>query len=873
MLQFTEEKEKTAYAAEDADLAFHSLFPSTDPFSSVEWQTADVTTGSGRIIKNVEFPAFWSDNARIQVTEKYFRRADVPQFPLHNGVYDRHEAERQGIDWKALPTGPEQSLKQVINRMAGCLAHWGDQYGYFASSQDRRSFFNDLCYMMIHQHGALNSPQWFNTGIHWAYGIAGDAKGQYHFDFELQKAVKSSSSFEHPQAHACFILGVKDDLFGPNGIFDTAKREAQIFYFGSGSGSNYSSLRGKGEPVSGGGTSSGMMSFLDIYDVGGGAIKSGGKTRRAAKMDICNDDHPEVIEFVEWKMRQEKMVRILIEAGMSGGFEDEAYRTVRGMNSNNTVAFSHKFFTALEKGDDWKLRWVTDPTHVSETFPAKHLWDKVVYSTWFSADPGIHATDTINEWHTCPQDGRIVSSNPCSEYLFLNETACNLASLNLVKFYDETTRFFDTETFRKAVNIWQTALDITVSMAQYPAEDICTKSVEYRTTGLGYTNLGGLLMLMGYGYDSDSGRQVAGAITAILGGQSYSWSSVMARKLGAYPAFDRNRDDHLRVIRNHRTAAYGETNYEGVTKTPEGLQDQSFPSEFANILVAARNAWNRALTLGQRHGYRNAQTTVLAPTGTISFAMDADTFGIEPDYALIKYKALAGGGYAVIVNRLIDPALKGLGYSDKARASIIEYVNKHGMVEGAPYLAEYHYDIFDTAVAATKQGRSLSPSGHVRMMAACQPFLCGAISKTINLPEEATESDISDAYLLGYNLGLKAIAVYRANSKAASVMFTNAEDLKNRTNINLADTTFDVKKIFRQSVGLFVDSMIHREQLSEQPMADQLSDEFVLDSTCQNGECLMPEGFRCKNGECLLVAQASAIEMPAYGCKDGVCSV
>lgn len=1209
MLQFTEEKEKTSQNTEDASLVFDSLFDCADPFSSVVWQTTDVTTGSGRIIKAVEFPAFWSDNARIQVAEKYFRKVDVPQFPLADGVYDRHEAERRGIDWKSLPTGPEHSLKQVVNRMAGCLMHWGQQYGYFSSLQDRLSFFNDLCYMMIHQHGALNSPQWFNTGIHWAYGITGSPKGQYHFDFELNKAVKSVNSFEHPQGHACFILGVKDDLFGPNGIFDTAKREAQIFYFGSGAGSNYSSLRGKGEPVSGGGTSSGMMSFLDVYDVGGGAIKSGGKTRRAAKMDICNDDHPEVIEFVEWKMRQEKMVRILIEAGMSAGFEDEAYRTVRGMNSNNTVSFSHKFFDALAKGEDWNLRWVTDPTHVCDTFPAKHLWDKVVYSTWFSADPGIHATDTINEWNTCIGDERIVSSNPCvtgdtfvataegyrrikdivgtsqnivngngdivpvskifktgtkgvyairtqsgysvrvtsdhkvltvnrgdvpasklqvtdiiklrgagfgsvslsedaatvlgavvgdgcvtqgtmvitsgkderavserfarsmnalktesvanyayamrethvreaatalrvstssvglidylskyavmdegsdrkrftdaffetdhltqravlrslytadgtvanygeksqhvsldstsmellqqvqllllnfdiksklyvnrrsegqtvgmlpdgqggmkeysvkqmhslrvsrssrvlfekeigflpeskksiileyvnksvgtyadkmedrilsitpdgiedvydltepisnhfvangivvhncSEYLWFNETACNLASINLVKFYDENTRFFNTELFEKSINIWQTALDITVSMAQYPAEDFCEKSIEYRTTGLGYTNLGGLLMLMGYGYDSDAGRQVAGAITAILGGQSYRWSSVMAQALGSYPAFDRNREDHLRVIRNHRAAAYGDGQYEGVTKTPEGLQDRLFPAEFANILVAARKAWNHALTLGQKYGYRNAQTTVLAPTGTISFAMDADTFGIEPDYALIKYKALAGGGYAVIVNRLIDPALRGLGYSEKARAAILEYVNKNGMVEGAPYLAEHHYDIFDTAVAAIKQGRSLSSSGHVRMMAACQPFLSGAISKTINLPEEATESDISDAYLLGYNLGLKAIAVYRANSKAASVMFTNPEDLKNRKNIDLADTTFDVKQIFRQSAGLFAEPMIRREELSEQPIFDD---------------------------ERLLVVHASAVDMPTYGCKDGVCSV
>ena len=823
---------------------FHALFPSHNPFDSVKWEVCDLKTGSGKIIKNVEFPVSWSDNARIQVAEKYFRRADVPQFPLEKGIYDRYSAKVNGVDYTLLPKGPETSLKQVINRLAGCITYWGVKYNYFTTELSSKTFYNELVYMMLHQYGALNSPQWFNTGIHWAYGIEGDAKGQYYFDFELNKAVQSVSGFEHPQAHACFILGVKDDLFGPNGIFDTARREAQIFYFGSGSGSNYSSLRGKGEPVSGGGTSSGMMSFLDIYDVGGGAIKSGGKTRRAAKMDICNDTHPEVIDFVEWKMRQEKMVRILIEAGMSGGFEDEAYRTVRGMNSNNTVAFSHEFFRALKDDADWNLRWVTDPTHVAETFPAKHLWDKTVYSTWFSADPGIHATDTINEWHTCPQDGRIVSSNPCSEYLFLNETACNLASLNLVKFYSEETTQFDAILFCHAINVWQTALDITVSMAQYPAQDICEKSMQYRTTGLGYTNLGGLLMLMGYGYDSDEGRQVAGAITAILGGQSYVHSAKLAEVVGQYPAFARNREDHLRVIRNHRVAAYGRSNYEGVTMQPEGLRDHAFPGAHMPLLLIARQTWDQALLLGEQHGYRNAQATVLAPTGTISFAMDADTFGIEPDYALIKYKALAGGGHAVIVNRLIDPALKALGYSQKARSAVIEFVNKTGMVEGAPYLSEQHYRIFDTAVPATKNGRSLSPESHVRMMAACQPFLCGAISKTINLPEEATEKDISDSYLLGYSLGLKAIAVYRANSKAASVMFTRAEDLAQRETIDLSSKNFDIKKIFRHQF----------------PENEEIHVDWAYDNINKISEELVP-------------VLADAVEMPTYGCKDGVCSI
>jgi ribonucleoside-diphosphate reductase alpha chain len=627
-----------------------------------------VTTGSGKIIADVEFPDFWSENARIQVAEKYFRRADVPQFP--EGILDRHQAQASGIDWKKLPTGPEKSLKRVINRLAGALAHWGWMYGYFSDEEERHTFYSEMAYMMIHQYGALNSPQWFNTGLHWAYGIEGDAKGQYYYDFNFKQAVPSRNGFEHPQAHACFILGVRDDLFGPNGIFDTAQREAKIFYFGSGAGSNYSTLRGKGEPVSGGGVSSGMMSFLDVFDIGGGVIKSGGKTRRAAKMDICSDTHPELIEFIQWKMRQEKMVRILIEAGMSGGFEDEAYRTVRGMNSNNTVALSHDFFRAVRTDDDWHLRWVTDPSHISKTLKARDIWDEIVYATWFSADPGIHATDTINEWNTCINDERIVSSNPCSEYVFLNETSCNLASINLIKFYDATTRTFNTDKYKQAIRLWQLALDITVSMAQYPAKDICEKTVMYRTTGLGYTNLGGLLMMMGLGYASTEAHQVAGAITAILGGEAYAMSAEIAGRMGAYDAFARNSQSHLRVVRNHRRACYSDTEYavekagdfEGITKKPQRLDLERLPARYWSLVYAARQSWDDAVSLGTKYGFRNAQTTVLAPTGTISFAMDADTFGIEPDYALIKYKALAGGGYAVIVNRLIEPALEGLGY-------------------------------------------------------------------------------------------------------------------------------------------------------------------------------------------------------------------
>lgn len=819
-------------------------------YDTANWETTSVTTGSGKIIANVEFPVFWSENARIQVAEKYFRRADVPQFP--EGCLDRHQAGRDGIDYRTLPTGPEKSLKRVINRLAGTLTYWGVRHKYFTTQQDAQNYYNEMAYMMIHQYAALNSPQWFNTGLHWAYGIESDPKGQFYFDADLGRALPSSNGFERPQASACFILGVKDDLFGQNGIFDTAAREARIFYFGSGAGSNYSTLRGKGEPVSGGGVSSGMMSFLDVFDVGGGVIKSGGKTRRAAKMDICSDTHPELIEFIQWKMRQEKMVRILIEAGMSGGFEDEAYRTVRGMNSNNTVALSHDFFRAVRTDSDWNLRWVTNPNHISKTLPARDVWDEIVYSTWFSADPGIHATDTINEWNTCINDERIVSSNPCSEYVWFNETSCNLASINLTKFYNSTTRKFDITSYEHAIRLWQIALDITVGMAQYPAQDICEKTIEYRTTGLGYTNLGGLLMLMGLGYASADAHQVAGALTAILGGISYATSGELASVLGPYAAFDRNRESHLRVIRNHRRACYTEDEasqhgidqFDGLTKKPQQLDRNEMPARWLDLVFAARKAWNTALAQGENYGYRNAQVTVLAPTGTISFAMDADTFGIEPDYALIKYKALAGGGYAVIVNRLVEPALEGLGYGTEEIKAILNHVNKTGMVEDAPYLNTRHYAVFDTAVAAKPGGRSLSPRAHVEMMAACQPFLSGAISKTVNLPEEATQDDISEVYLYGYDLGLKAIAVYRANSKAASVMFTNADDLAKREAIDLGSRKFDIKHIFNPVINpRDINPMLWLEEASEQPMPITHEE------------------------------QADAIEMPTYGCKDGVCSI
>lgn len=809
-------------------------------YSSAEWEKTEIFSGSGKSLGILEFPKFWSHNARQQVAEKYFRKRDVPQFP--EGILDIHQAMREGIDVDRLPKGGETSLKQVINRLAGTWTYWGTKYGYFANVSSMSAFYDEIAYMMIHQMGAPNSPQWFNTGIFWAYGIYADPKGQWYFDFAEGRAKPSESSYEHPQAHACFILGVKDDLFNKQGIYDTLATEAKIFYFGSGAGSDYSTLRGKGEPVSGGGVSSGMISYLKLFDMGGGVIKSGGKNRRSAKMDISGDTHPELIDFVQWKMKEEKKVRILIEAGLDNHFEGEAYMTVSGMNANNTVALSHEFFNALQKDEDWHLKWVTDPNHISATHKARDIWDEINYATHFSGDPGIHARGTINEWNTCKNDEDIVSSNPCSEYLWFNETACNLASINLVSFYDAHMNHFDVEGYAYAIRMWSIVLDITVSMAQYPSEDFARKSIDYRTLGLGFSNLGGLLMCMGIGYGTKEGQLIGGALTALLGGGVYLESALMADAIGQYPRYEANKEHHLKVIRNHRRASYNASNeeYEDLTIKPIGLDEHRFPAEHANILDKAREIWDTALLYGERYGYRNAQGSVLAPTGTISFAMDCGTFGIEPDYALVKYKLLAGGGWATIINPYVDVALERLGYdkeeigSEDEAGTILYHVRKHGTIEGAPYVKKTHYPVFDTAVKPKEGTRYLMPEAHIDMMAHCQPFLSGAISKTVNLPEEATIEDISNAYLRGYYKGLKAIAVFRDKSKASSVMYTDTSDQETgREPLDLSSHEFDIKKIFG---GQFPAS-----------------------------EDVIPEDNE--------IEVAEAVDMPTYGCKDGSCSL
>jgi ribonucleoside-diphosphate reductase alpha chain len=775
---------------------------------------------------------------------------------------------------------------------------------------------------------APNSPQWFNTGLHWAYGIDGPSQGHYYVDFQTGKLVRSKSAYEHPQPHACFIQSINDDLVGDGGIMDLWVREARLFKYGSGTGSNFSRLRGEGERLSGGGKSSGLMSFLKIGDRAAGAIKSGGTTRRAAKMVIVDVDHPDIEKYINWKVVEEQKVAALVTGSKinqkhlkavmkacvncegSGddcfdpeknpvlrreiklarralvpdnfikrviefakqGYKDidfpiydtdwdsDAYLTVSGQNSNNTVRIEDNFLKAVEADGDWDLTWRTKPGKVAQTLKARDLWEKIAYAAWASADPGLQFHTSINDWHTCPASGPIRASNPCSEYMFLDDTACNLASLNLLAFRNAQTRAFDIEGYEHAVRLWTIVLEISVLMAQFPSKEIAQLSYEFRTLGLGYANVGGLLMSSGIPYDSDPGRAICGALTAIMTGVSYATSAEMAAQLGPFPGYKKNREHMLRVIRNHRRAARGEkTGYEKVATPPMRLDHaacQGLPGNYPRLVEHAMRAWDLALALGEEHGYRNAQATVVAPTGTIGLVMDCDTTGIEPDFALVKFKKLAGGGYFKIINRAVPEALRVLGYRESEIAEIEAYAVGHGTlsnapainhttlkakgftdaavakiekalptafdikfafnkwtlgeafchdelgvpadelaktnfdmlaylgfskreieaanvhvcgamtVEGAPHLKAEHYAVFDCANPCGRTGkRFLSVESHIRMLAASQPFISGAISKTINMPNEATVEDCKSAYLLSWKLGLKANALYRDGSK------------------------------------------------------------------------------------------------------------
>jgi ribonucleoside-diphosphate reductase alpha chain len=722
-------------------------------------------------------------------------------------------------------------------------------------------------YSILNQACVPNSPQWFNTGLHESYGITGKPQGHYYVDAKDGQLKKSSSAYERPQPHACFILSVSDDLVNEGGIMDLWTREARIFKYGSGVGTNFSQIRGEGEKLSGGGTSSGLMSFLKIGDRAAGAIKSGGTTRRAAKMVCLDLDHPEIMKFINWKKEEEKKVGALIAAGYDSSYEGEAYLTVSGQNSNNSVRIPNSFFKVLEENGEWELKARTNGK-VMQKIPAREVWNEISYAAWRCADPGTQYDTTINEWHTCPKGGRINASNPCSEYMFLDNTACNLASANLMKFFDAEKNVFDVEGFEYTCRLWTVVLEVSVLMAQFPSKEVAQLSYDYRTLGLGYANLGTMLMVSGIAYDSEEARGIAGAVTAILTGIAYKTSAEMAEIIGPFAKFEENKDDMLRVMRNHRAAAYDASDaYEGLSVKPVGINAKYCPDV---LLRAATKAWDDAVQLGEKFGYRNAQTTVIAPTGTIGLVMDCDTTGVEPDFALVKFKKLAGGGYFKIINQSVPSALKHLGYTAKEIGAIIKYavgaasfegapfINNQALsekgfiaeeikklndaakaafeigfifnrftlgdaclerlgftaeqyndwnfdlldalgfsedqieaandyicgtmtVEGAPYLKAQHLPVFDCANKCGKKGeRYIHAHGHIKMMAAAQPFLSGAISKTINLPHEATVEEISDAYMLSWQLGLKACALYRDGSKLSQPL-SNKSDKKKKS--------------------------------------------------------------------------------------------
>ncbi|MCG3777832.1 MAG: Vitamin B12-dependent ribonucleotide reductase [Nitrospira sp.] len=894
-------------------------------------------------LENIDIPEPWSQLAIDILAQKYFRKAGVPQHDELGNVLIGEDGKPQ--------LGGERDSRQVFERLAGCWTSWGKNFGYFKSPEDSNAFHDELCYMLARQMVAPNSPQWFNTGLHYAYGLSGPAQGHYYVDPKTCKVVKATNAFEHPQPHACFIQSVDDDLVGDGGIMDLWVREARLFKYGSGTGSNFSKLRGDAEPLSGGGRSSGLMSFLRIGDRAAGAIKSGGTTRRAAKMVCLDLDHPDIEEFINWKVIEEQKVAAMVtgskicaqrlngvlkachvvdDAGQmkvetdakqnpilkeallaarrdlvpeayvhrmfsyaQQGFthftfheydtnwDGKAYQTVSGQNSNNSVRIPNDFFAALEADGDWHLTRRVDGK-VSKTLKARDLWDQIAWAAWICADPGTQYDTTINEWHTCPEDGRINASNPCSEYMFLDDTACNLASLNLGQFFT-TAAELDLENFRHAVRLWTVVLEISVLMASFPSRAIAEKSYQFRTLGLGYANMGTVLMRQGIPYDSPKALAICGAMTAIMTGESYAMSAEMAAELSPFPGYAKNREAMLRVIRNHRRAAYNAApdEYEHLTIPPIGIQPEHCPPE---LLMAARRAWDRALELGTAYGYRNAQVTVIAPTGTIGLVMDCDTTGIEPDFALVKFKKLAGGGYFKIINQSIPAALRTLEYTESQIQDIVDYCvgrqtlqtapfinhvalrqkgfddaalarmegglaqafeiqfvfNKYALgedfcrtklgltetqltesnfnmlkalgftqeevaaandyccgtmtVEGAPHLASVHLPIFDCANRCGRIGqRYIAVDAHIRMMAAAQPFISGAISKTINMPADATLGEVKSSYLLAWKSMVKAVALYRDGSKLSQPLSASTDSGK--TNDATSDVVAMAEKV------------------------------------------------------------------------------
>jgi ribonucleoside-diphosphate reductase alpha chain len=899
------------------------------PYDGIAFRSgsSEIKNPDGSVVfrqTDIEVPEEWSQVACDVLAQKYFRKAGVPA--------KLKRVPEDGVPqwlWRASADGSEtageSSAKQVFDRLAGTWTYWGWKGGYFDSERDARAFHDELCFMLATQKAAPNSPQWFNTGLHWAYGIDGPSQGHYYVDHVSGRLTKSLSSYEHPQPHACFIQSIKDDLVNDGGIMDLWTREARLFKYGSGTGTNFSSLRGENEKLSGGGKSSGLMSFLKIGDRAAGAIKSGGTTRRAAKMVIVDVDHPDIEQFIQWKVIEEQKVAAMVAGSKlaerhltavlkacvncdgSGddcfdpkknpalrrevkaarksmipdnyiervisfarqGFKEidfkvydtdwdsEAYLTVSGQNSNNSVRVTDAFLKAVLDDADWQLTARRDGK-VTKTLKARELWDKISYAAWACADPGIQFHTTVNDWHTCKAGGDIRASNPCSEYMFLDDTACNLASLNLMQFRKEAdgAKVFDAVAFEHGCRLWTIVLEISVLMAQFPSKEIAQLSYDYRTLGLGFANIGGLLMAAGIPYDSRRGRAIAGAISAVMTGVSYATSAEMAGELGPFPEYAANRQHMLRVIRNHRRAAHGESKgYEGLSTLPVPLDLDAVGD--SDLVRAAKHAWDDALVVGEKYGYRNAQSTVIAPTGTIGLVMDCDTTGVEPDFALVKFKKLAGGGYFKIINRCVPEALATLQYGQAQIDDIVAYAVGHGTLEehagavnydalrakgfgeeeigkveaaleaafdirfvfnkwtlgeafckdalgidpaametpdfdllkalgfsradidaanlyvcgamtleGAPHLKAEHLPVFDCANPCGRIGkRALSVESHIRMMAAVQPFISGAISKTINMPNNATVKECGESYLLSWRLALKANALYRDGSK------------------------------------------------------------------------------------------------------------
>jgi ribonucleoside-diphosphate reductase alpha chain len=775
-----------------------------NPLDTIEYErrTSRITEPTGEVVfelKNIEVPKTWSQLATDILASKYCRRAGVPD------------------------SGHEISVKEVVHRIVHTIREYGEEQNYFASQDDADIFEAELAYILVNQHAAFNSPVWFNVGLFHQYGIKGNG-GNYYWDPDTNTIQEATDSFSHPQGSACFINSVEDDLIS---IFDLVKTEAKLFKFGSGTGTNFSVLRCKDEKLSGGGTSSGLISFLEVLDKGAAATKSGGTTRRAAKMVILNVDHPEILDFIRWKVREEEKAKLLIKSGYPADFNGEAYRTVSGQNSNNSVRVFDQFMRAVENNNTWETRYRTNG-QIANTYKASELMDEICKAAWASADPGLQFHDTINRWHTCSNTAPINASNPCSEYMFLDNSACNLASINLIKYLGEDGSF-NVENFRHTCRILFIAQEILVDLSSYPTERIAQNSHDYRPLGLGYANLGTLLMVLGIPYDSAQGRAQAAALTAIMTGHAYRVSSEIAQVKGAFNGFSLNRESMLQVMQKHRQAI-------------ETIDRKSCPD---SLLAAAFEDWDKAIELGRSFGYRNAQATVLAPTGTIGLLMDCDTTGVEPDFALVKWKKLAGGGYFKIINQSIPRALKNLGYDNDEILDIISYVlghdsleqapylNPEGLkklgytekqiketqadiertrslneytkhinpaelkkkglseeqikqsliyingtetIEGAPHLNPAHYAIFDTANKCGNGRRYIEAMGHVRMMAAVQPFLSGAISKTVNMPRDSSVDDIRRIYMESWKMGLKAIAIYRDGSKGSQPLSTGSLD-------------------------------------------------------------------------------------------------